>query len=237
MRPAGGGLAADYETVVYDVRGHGRTGGSGTGRYSVELFADDLAALLEALDLAAPVVCGHSTGGCIAQAFAARSPERLSGLVLASMFTPPYLSRAEWVQRSLLLRAAVPPVRLLGYERVERAMVWLHERLSPGASGDYGNVERLRAAGPKMETAEFAKVVRAVARFHETDLDLSAVGVPTLVLYGEHEPPFVRQHVAALAAALADVTVREVPGAGHASNLDEPAFFSKALREFLAGIA
>lgn len=116
-------LAADYETVVYDVRGHGRTGGSDVSRYSVDLFAADLAALLEELDLEWPVVCGLSTGGCLAQVLAARHPDRLTGLVLASTFTPPYLSRAERVQRSLLLRAAVPPVRLLGYERVERGMV------------------------------------------------------------------------------------------------------------------
>lgn len=87
-----------------------------------------------------------------------------------------------------------------------------------------------------MQTAEFAKVVRAVARFHETDLDLSTVDVPTLVLYGEHEPPFVRQHAVVLAAAIADTTVREVPDAGHASNLDDPAFFDGALLAFLADV-
>jgi alpha-beta hydrolase superfamily lysophospholipase len=35
-------LGDEYRTIVYDVRGHGRTGGSARERYSVELFADDL---------------------------------------------------------------------------------------------------------------------------------------------------------------------------------------------------
>ncbi len=230
-------LSEEYTTVVYDVRGHGRTGGSNRPRYSVELFADDLAALVEALDLDRPVVCGLSMGGCIAQVYAARHPDRVSGLVLAGTFTPELLDRSEWFQRSVLLRATVPPVRLLGYERVEKALVWLHERLSKGARGDYERIEEVRSSGPRMTTEEFAKVIRAVASFHETDLDLGAITAPTLVLYGENEPPFMRRHGPKLAAALPEVTLREIPGAGHASNLDDPAAFTGELRAFLADLA
>ncbi|WP_224449445.1 alpha/beta fold hydrolase [Haloprofundus salilacus] len=226
-------LGDDYTTFAYDVRGHGRTGGSDRERYSMELFADDLDAFLTALGIERPVICGLSMGGCIAQVYTARHPDRIAGLVLADTFTPELLSRGEWLQRSVMLQATVLPVRLLGYERVEKAMVWLQERLSgEGVSGDYGNVERLREAGPKMETEEFAKVIRAVVTFHETDLDLSAITAPTLVLYGEHEPPFIRRHVPKLHAELPNATVQEVPGAGHASNLDDPEFFTGAMREF-----
>jgi pimeloyl-ACP methyl ester carboxylesterase len=225
-------LADDYTTVAYDVRGHGRTGGSDRPEYDIDLFAEDLDALVTALDLDTFVLCGLSMGGCIAQVYAARHPERVAGLVLADTFAPPLQSRGEWLQRSVLLRAIVPLVRLVGYQRVERAMVWLQERLSPGASGDYGNIERLREEGATMTTAEFAKVIRAVASFHETDLDLSAIRAPTLVLYGEHEPAFLRRHVPVFEAELPDATVREVPGGGHASNLDNPEFVTDALREF-----
>lgn len=227
-------LAEEYTTVAYDIRGHGRTGGSNRPRYSIELFADDLATLIEALDLDRPVVCGLSMGGCIAQVYAARHPDRLSGLVLAGTFTPELLSRSEWLQRSVLLRATVPPVRLLGYERVEKGLVWLHERLSEGASGEYERIEELRSSGPRMTTGEFTKVIRAVARFQETDLDLAAITTPALVLYGENEPPFMRRHGPKLAAALSNVTLREIPGAGHASNLDDPDSFTDELRVFLA---
>ncbi|WP_435179901.1 alpha/beta fold hydrolase [Halorussus sp. AFM4] len=230
-------LAGEYTTVAYDVRGHGRTGGSAREAYSVDLFAADLDALVAALDLEDPVVCGLSTGGCIAQAYAVRRAEDLSGLVLADTFTPEVFDRREWLQRVAMLRATVPPVRLLGYERVERALVWLQERVhGRDVSGDYDAIERLRAGGPRMTADEFAKVIRAVASFHETDLDLEAITVPTLVLYGEHEAPFVRRHARKLGTELPDVAVREVPDAGHASNLDNPEFFTGALREFLAQV-
>ncbi|MFC6825974.1 alpha/beta fold hydrolase [Halopelagius fulvigenes] len=229
-------LEGEYTTVAYDVRGHGRTGGSARESYSVELLAEDLRALVAALDLDRPVVCGLSMGGCIAQVYAAAHPDEVAGLVLADTFTPELFDRREWLQRSAMLRAAVPFVRLVGYERVERAMVWLHERFSKGVSGDYERIEGLRAEGPKLETAEFAKVVRAVATFHETEVEYAAIAAPTLVLYGEREPSFVRRHAAKMESEIARVTVREVPGAGHVSNLDDPAFFTDAVRAFLAVI-
>lgn len=229
-------LADAYTTIAYDVRGHGRTGGSATTTYSMELFADDLEALLEALDVEKPVLCGLSTGGCIAQVYAARHPEALSGLVLADTFTPSLSGWGEWLQRSAALKATVPFVRLVGYERVERVLVWIQERLTAGAGGDYEQIEQLRDEGPKMSTPEFAKVVRAVADFDEIAVDLSAISVPTLVLYGENEPPFVRRHAPILEAGIPDATVRIVPGAGHASNLDNPGFFTEALEAFLADL-
>ena len=132
--------------------------------------------------------------------------------------------------------ATIPPTRLVGYERVEKAMLWLRKQFSgEEVGGDYGEIEGLRAAGPKMATAEFAKVIRAIATFHETDLDLAAIRVPTLVVYGEHEPAFLRRQAAFLGEAIPDATVREIPDAAHASNLDSPEVFTRTVRAFLAG--
>ncbi|MFC4356331.1 alpha/beta fold hydrolase [Halobium salinum] len=231
--PQAEALADEYTTYVYDVRGHGRTGGSDEDSYSIDLFAADLDAFCTALDIERPVLCGTSMGGCIAQVYAARHPDRVAGLVLADTFTPTLHDWRERVMRSLALRATVYPVRLLGYERTERWMVRAYERVSKGSSGDYEQVERIRERGPKMSTDEFAKVVRAVGRFHETRLDLSAISAPTLVLYGENEPGVARRHVRAFRAAIADVTVRVVPGGGHASNMDAPEFVTRELRTFL----
>lgn len=230
-------LSDEYTTIAYDVRGHGRTGGSDVESYTIDLLADDLAALVAALDLDRPVVCGLSMGGCIAQAYAAADPDALSGLVLADTFAPPILDRREWIQRSLLLRAAIPPVRVVGYERVERVLVWLYRLLyGSEVSGDYDRITALRAERPPMDTDEFAKVVRALATFHESSVDLPSITVPTLALYGEYEPPFFRRHAARIGDLVPDAIVREVPGAGHASNLDEPEAFTEAVRAFLGEI-
>ncbi|MDS0292972.1 alpha/beta fold hydrolase [Halogeometricum luteum] len=229
-------LSDGYSTVTYDLRGHGRTGPSAEPEYAVDLYVADLRALLSELGVRKPVLCGLSMGGTVALTYAATYPDDLSGLVLVDAFAPEFRSRGEWFLRRVALSALVPPVRLLGLERVERANVWLTARLFPGADGDYGNVERLREAGPRMATEEFAKVVRSMARPRDPPVDLSAVSAPTLVLYGERDLPFVRLHAARFAARIPTVEVDEVPDAGHAANLDAPEYVTAAVRAFLDGL-
>jgi pimeloyl-ACP methyl ester carboxylesterase len=160
--------------------------------------------------------------------------QALSALVLADTFSPEILDWRERLQ-FLVLKSTIPPVRLVGYERVERVMVWLQERIQgKGVSGDYEKIERLQEEAPRMATDEFAKVIHALTDFHETELDLSAVTAPTLVLYGEHDAGFIRRHAPKLAESIPNATLREVPEGGHASNLDNPEFFTAVLREFLA---
>ena len=231
-------LSDDYTAVVYDVRGHGRTGGSDASAYDVALYAEDLHALVEALGLDRPVLCGHSLGGMIAATYAASHPDGIAGLILADVmltdtFEPGVRSLGEWFLRRVVLNALIPPVRLVGYERVERVNVWLTERLFGGGAGDYGNVERLRETGPGMTTDEFVKVIRSMMRFPDAPLDLSAVAVPALVMYGENELPFVVRYAAELAARLPDADVAAVPGGGHASNLDNPDYYTAAVRSLL----
>lgn len=74
-------LAVDFEVLAVDCRGHGKSG-KPPGPYSVERFADDLAAVLDHAGWDAATVAGASMGGCVALAFAARHPARLSGLGL-----------------------------------------------------------------------------------------------------------------------------------------------------------
>jgi pimeloyl-ACP methyl ester carboxylesterase len=232
-RPQLDALADEYTVVAYDVRGHGRTSGSDRKTYSIDLFADDLAALIDALGLDRPVVCGLSMGGCIAQAFAARYPDRLSGLVLADTFGPAPLTVGERLQRAAL-RLAIPPARLIGYERVERAMVCVQRRVAgESVAGDYDRIRAIRERGPPVATAEFEKVIRALASYHRTAVDLGVIDVPALALYGEHDAKFVRRQMRSLASLLPHATLLVVPDAGHASNLDKKAFVDGAIRGHL----
>jgi 3-oxoadipate enol-lactonase len=74
-------LATSADVLVYDCRGHGRSG-KPKGSQPIERQADDLADLLDAVGWKQAVIAGASMGGCIALAFAARYPDRVSGLGL-----------------------------------------------------------------------------------------------------------------------------------------------------------
>ncbi len=78
-------LLADYRVVLMDQRWHGR--GVPSDRFSLAECADDIDALLTALDLDQVVVVGYSMGGALAQVLVRQHPQRISGLVLCSTAT------------------------------------------------------------------------------------------------------------------------------------------------------
>ena len=225
-------LADEYTLYAYDLRGHGRTGGSAVESYSIDLFADDLDAFLTALELERPVLCGHSLGGAIAQVYAARYPDSISGLVLADSWTA---ELTDWRDRLTLslLNAQISLVRLFGLERAQRAGTWLQERFNPDAGGEYGTWVQLQAEMPPIPFEEFEKIVRAMTTFTRTTVDLRSISAPTLVMYGENEVGYVRRQSAKMAAEIPDVTLEIVPDGGHGSNLDNPSFYSDTLASFI----
>jgi 3-oxoadipate enol-lactonase len=74
-------LDGQFEILTYDCRGHGQSERV-AGPYSTELFASDLAELLDHLDWPSAAVAGCSMGGCVAQAFAGLNPTRVNALGL-----------------------------------------------------------------------------------------------------------------------------------------------------------
>ena len=75
-------LSSRFRVVAPDLRGHGR--GTPTRRFAADECADDLAAIVNALDLGPVIVVGYSLGGMVAQVFMHRHPELVVGLVLCA---------------------------------------------------------------------------------------------------------------------------------------------------------
>jgi proline iminopeptidase len=71
------------QLLFYDQRGHGRSDKSDPARWRLDVWADDLAELLDVLGLDAPVVFGSGFGALVATRFAGRHPERLGRLILS----------------------------------------------------------------------------------------------------------------------------------------------------------
>ncbi|HEU5361733.1 MAG TPA: alpha/beta hydrolase [Gaiellaceae bacterium] len=71
------------QLLFYDQRGHGRSDRSTPDRWRLDVWADDLAALLDTLGVDAPIVFGSGFGSLVATRFAGRHPERLAKLILS----------------------------------------------------------------------------------------------------------------------------------------------------------
>ncbi|HNT49397.1 MAG TPA: alpha/beta fold hydrolase, partial [Cyclobacteriaceae bacterium] len=74
-------LKNDYRAIAYDVRGHGNSE-AGADDFSIGLFADDLLAFMDELQIQKAVVCGLSMGGYIVLNAIQKQPNRFTGLIL-----------------------------------------------------------------------------------------------------------------------------------------------------------
>lgn len=229
-------LDDEFTTVAYDVRGHGRTGGSEVPTYTVDLYVEDLDALFTALDLKRPVLCGLSLGGCIAQAYAATYPEKVAGLVLADTFTQAPLGlTGRLLFTNLRVFAALD--RVIRYKSLNRVQLRVGNFIKPGVAREGGTIQKLVDTGPTIPHAEFVKIVNSLVAFPRGgNVELSQIDVPTLILYGEDEPSLMRDHAVLMGELIPNTAaVTAIPDAGHASNIDNPVFFTEALRDFLEG--
>lgn len=230
-------LSEDYRVISYDLRGHGRTGPSAERNYTVELLAADLRALVEALDLEHPVVCGLSLGGMVAQLYAVRYGE-LSALVLADTAISTRLTRRDRL-RSLLFPgwAMTGTVRLLGSERY---VDWAFRlaRLTRGVDWFGRDPEvrtYVRETMSAFDAATFNAVFDAIYGFRLTDL--AVIEAPTLLLAGEFESRSVFEHAAYAERTIPDARSVVIPEASHVANLENPAAFTGELRVFLESLS
>jgi pimeloyl-ACP methyl ester carboxylesterase len=217
-------LSDRFKVVTYDIRGHGKSGGSDK-KHSCELFADDLNGLITALELERPVVCGLSLGGMIAQQYAVKYQSGLAGLVLADTAVASSLTLSDKFQKWMF------PVSLVKWyirrKTPEDYARWSFKYFDMKEDvREYLIQEQLR-----MDQTEFLKLIDAIYGFKL--LDLASIKVPTLVILGENERKAVFPHADKMIELIEDSKKVVIPDAGHASNLENPAEFNRVLDEFL----
>lgn len=133
-------LQNEYDIIMLDARGHGLSDGPTTG-FSIELLTADVAALIQALQLASPFVLGHSMGAATAATLAARHPDLVRAVLLedppwrnAPASPPPdapqQAGQNSWLQWLDPLRA-MPLAQRITFAREEQH--WAEEELAPWA--------------------------------------------------------------------------------------------------------
>jgi pimeloyl-ACP methyl ester carboxylesterase len=225
-----------FQCVAYDLRGHGRTGASNLRRYTAGTFADDLAEMLDALELRRPILCGLSMGGMIAQSFAAKYPERVRALVLCDTG----VSTCHYLTDRILNQAiglVTPTATLLGVPEFRRFTHLINQ-----CFGDHSWAAQTEKSAnfvcdalAMVSPPEVAKIVTAIRKFDSSALYRPKV--PALILNGESDHPFILRHAKILQQAYPGADYRIIPKASHLANLDNPETFDLMLLEFLSELA
>jgi pimeloyl-ACP methyl ester carboxylesterase len=224
-------VAAGWRVVLWDYRGHGRSGApDDPASYSMPQVVDDLGQVLDwAVRDEAAVLAGLSFGGLASLHFALAQPLRVRALVLAG--TGPGFKKPEAQQRwqascnrtSAFLEAKGAAVFA---ERAVDMTVGLHpERAAAKAAA------RAIAAQDARGLAHFGRRVAGLAP--PVIDELSTVRAPALVIRGEHDGAYARAAEVML-AKLPDAHSTTLAAAGHILNLDEPVAFDAALLGFLS---
>jgi len=206
-----------YRCIAHDRRGHGRSSQPWNGN-DLDTYADDLAALVKALDLRKAIHIGHSTGGGEVTRYIGRhGTQRVAKAVLIGAI-PPLMLKTEAnpigtpIEAFDGLRAAV---------QADRSKFWKDLSLPfygynrPGASISEGVRESFWLQGMM---AGFPAAYFCIKAFSETDLteDLKKIDVPTLILHGDDDQIVPIAASALLSAKLVkNATLKVYAGAPH----------------------
>lgn len=225
-------LADALRLIVPDLRGFG---GSGSVPGSIAEFADDVAALLDAVHVERPaVICGVSMGGYVAQHVAVRHADRVAALVLVNTKleadTPEARSgrvdlagKVGRLGQSILADAMIP--RLLAHPRTDDPTA-----IARRAENDVlirGMIERQRV--PTIQAA-----LAALGDRPDMTEAMRGVTVPTLLVVGAEDQITPPACLEAAEEIMPRASLLIVPASGHLVPLESPEIFNRAVLEFLA---
>jgi 3-oxoadipate enol-lactonase len=219
-------LEEHYRVVVPDLRGHGES--PMEGRFEFEAAVDDVLTLLDELDVERVALVGLSLGGNIAQEIVYRAPERVDALVVADATcnTAP--------------RNPLQAPMTIAWLAMLTTMISRHRFLQRSAAAiaqDEEVQQYVMAANKYRPTAEIVQILASLLRSAlHPDADYR-LPVPTLLVHGDGDRigdivDGTRKWAAR--EPLAEYVI--LPGAGHASNQDNPEAFNAALTAFLTRV-
>lgn len=216
-------LGARHRLILYDARGHWRSESPRSAdRYSPEILAEDLRALLDHLDAERAVVGGLSMGGVIALTFYFACPDRVRALILADT-GPGFRDPA---RREAWARSREEVSRLLEEQGVAAFARSRHAAL------DYYTAPEVMLQHDPIGLAHANRRVVVVPDSRLLDR-LPEVRVPTLVIVGADDTEFLAA-AAVMARKIPDAEHVVIPRAGHGVNVDQPQAFNQAILDFLA---
>jgi pimeloyl-ACP methyl ester carboxylesterase len=210
-------LAAGRQVITWDIRGHGRSDSpDDQALYTEAHCVADMAAILDALGIERAVIGGLSLGGYLSLAFNLAYPGRATALMLFD--TGPGYRRDEPRQRwNDTVAVNAKRMEDFGLD----ALSGSDEVAGAKHRGISGLIRAQRGIMPQFD----GRVIES----------LPGISVPTLVLVGADDDPFLAA-AEYMAAHIPNAKKVVLDDAGHASNMHQPTAFNRAVLEFLDSI-
>jgi non-heme chloroperoxidase len=229
--------AHGFRAIAHDRRGHGRSS-QPWGGHEMNTYADDLATLINKLELKEAVLVGHSTGGGEVTRYVGRhGTARIAKLALIGA-VPPLMLKTEENPRGLPLsafdeiRAGVNHARSQFYRDLAQPFYGLNR---PGSKASRGLVDQFWLQSMQVGIKPALDCIKA---FSETDFteDLKRFDRPTLLLHGDDDQ-IVPIDASARAGAklIKNATLKVYPGGDHGLTATHADQFNADLLAFIRG--
>lgn len=222
-------LERDFELVLYDHRGLGRSAPC-DGSFTIADLAGDAAALLDGLGIESAHVLGISMGGMAAQELALAEPERVRTLTLGCTYCggPGARFTDETVVNALA-------ATILSGDPDRKLRTGWELNVSPGFATGEGNFEHfseLAARYPVELPMIFAQLQAIMA--HDTSERLREIHAPTLVVHGSADQILAPANGEIVAGLIPGARLELLDGAGHLFFWEQPERAAELVREHVA---
>lgn len=221
---------SSHRVIAPDLRGFGKSTPP-EGVMTLRMFAEDLAAMLDRLDIKEPVVvCGLSMGGAIAWQFVQAFRSRVKALIQcdarAGVDTPEMAKGRTALAERVLVE---------GPAFVAETMM---PRLFAKATFDDQPelIEELRKVIVGTDPRGVAAGAKALRDRQDMTAWLPSINVPTLLIVGEHDVISTADEMRGMAEAIPGAKYVKVLGAGHMAPLEAPTVVNDAIARFLNGL-
>ncbi|HBG74395.1 MAG: hypothetical protein A2X25_13840 [Chloroflexi bacterium GWB2_49_20] len=218
-------FSTQYRLLQYDCRGQGQADHP-EGPYSMEIHADDLAVLLESLNIEKANIAGISYGGEVAQAFALKYPHKTLSLILMDTVSE------VGPELRLIIQSWMDALR------TGNPLVFFNSTVPWNFSTEFiaQNIPLLEDAKKRYALLDFPAIIRLCEAFLDVDFTqrLEEINVPTCIIVGEMDLLKGPRYAEILKKGIPHAEYHILRGAGHGSCWERPEEFNSVVLGFLA---
>ncbi len=222
-------FSSSFHCVAYDRRGHWRTPKGNISQESVQLHADDAAALIESLDLAPVILIGSSGGARISIDLLRRYPELVRAAALSE---PPVFGLSPSIGSDFMAQVKPAVEKALASEHPQSAVDAFFNVIDP-VFWEHAPEERKEIYRRNL-AAMLADLQQPT--YPLTIEDLGKIDRPCLMMYGSASTRWFIEIARMVAAAIPNCRLVEITGAGHATYATRPVEFAAAVGEFTGSL-
>jgi 3-oxoadipate enol-lactonase len=226
--PQVGALVADCRCIPIDLRGFGDTLASEP--YSMDRYADDVAGVLDTLQIERAVIVGHSMGGYVAFALWRRHRARVRALVLANTRATPDTIETIERRRTMIETAMEQGSSAVANMEIAGLMGKTSRDRRPDV---YDAMHRMMAQAP---VEGIIGALEAMIERPDSTPTLATLDVPTLIIAGDEDVIISPRDARTLQAAIPGSRLEILKQSGHLSNVERPAAFNTVVSEFVGSL-